>query len=57
MDNKDAKQKDTGQKGEQRVEDSDKDTQRGKTGQVGATTQSQKSGAKEGGETSENAGT
>ena len=57
MDNTDAKQKDTGQKGEQRVKDSDKDKQRGKTGQVGATTQSQKPGAKEGGETSENAGT
>ena len=57
MNNKDAKQKDTEQKGEQRVKDLDKDQHRGKTGQVGATTQADKPGPIDGGETSENAGT
>ena len=57
MENKKAKQKDTDQKGEQRVKDADKDREKGKTGQIGATTQSHKPGAKEGGETGENAGT
>ena len=57
MANKHAHQKETEKKGEQRVKDADKDLERGKTGQVGATTQSHVPGPKDGGETGENAGT
>lgn len=50
-------QKDTGKKGEQKVISPERKIESGKTGQVGVTTQSDKKGAKDGGETSENAGT
>ena len=50
-------QKDTGKKGEQKVISPERKIESGKTGQIGVTTQSDKKGAKDGGETSENAGT